>query len=85
MALRFIGIDPPTGQQGSPTIWVDEERGELVLQGWKAGEELEAQCGQATAPGHAPGIPEHEAVIRIPARMVQVLREACDVAEATQL
>lgn len=25
MALRFIGIDPDTGQQGSPTIWVDQE------------------------------------------------------------
>ncbi|MFJ5808196.1 DUF6879 family protein [Streptomyces sp. NPDC093093] len=25
MALRFIGIDPDTGQQGSPTVWVDED------------------------------------------------------------
>ncbi|MFD9376162.1 DUF6879 family protein [Streptomyces sp. NPDC059999] len=28
MALRFIGIDPGTGQQGSPTVWVDEEKGD---------------------------------------------------------
>jgi hypothetical protein len=85
MALRFIGIDPETGQQGSPTVWVDEERGELVLQGWKPGERLEAECAAFEVPGHATGIPAHEAVIRIPARMVPMLREACDVAERTGL
>ncbi|MFJ6790434.1 hypothetical protein [Streptomyces angustmyceticus] len=83
MALRFIGIDPETGQQGSPTIWVDEEKQELVLQGWKPDEELRAECAAFEAPGHAPGIPPHEAVVRIPARMVPMLREACDVAERT--
>ncbi|WP_435218803.1 hypothetical protein [Streptomyces sp. bgisy034] len=81
MALRFIGIDPDTGQQGSPTVWVDEGNRELVLQGWKPTEELRAECARFEAPGHAPGIPAHEAVIRIPARMVPLLREACDVAE----
>ncbi|MGW0706683.1 hypothetical protein ACWD4G_12105 [Streptomyces sp. NPDC002643] len=85
MALRFIGIDPETGQQGSPTVWVDEEQGELVLQGWKPGERLEAECAGFEVPGHTRGIPAHEAVIRIPARMVPMLREACDVAERTGL
>ncbi|MGW1871093.1 hypothetical protein ACWCPS_36810 [Streptomyces mauvecolor] len=85
MALRFIGIDPDTGQQGSPTVWVDEEKRELVLQGWKPDEELEAECAAFEAPGHAPGIPPNEAVIRIPASMVQMLREACDVAERAGL
>ncbi|MBM9618226.1 hypothetical protein [Streptomyces zhihengii] len=85
MALRFIGIDPDTGQQGSPTVWVDEEKGELVLQGWEPDEKLEAECAAFEVPGHAPGIPPHEAVIRIPARMVPMLRKACDVAEGTGL
>jgi hypothetical protein len=85
MALRFIGIDPETGQQGSPTIWVDEEKRELVLQGWRPDRELEAECTTFAAPGHDPGIPAHEAVVRIPARMVPMLREACDVAERTGL
>jgi hypothetical protein len=85
MALRFIGIDPDTGQQGSPTIWVDAEKRELVLQGWKPDKELEAECAAFEAPGHASGIPEHEAVIRIPARMVPMLKEACDVAERARL
>ncbi|WP_392891387.1 hypothetical protein [Streptomyces sp. LN699] len=85
MALRFIGIDPDTGQQGSPTVWVDEEKGELVLQGWKADGDLEAECAAFEVPGHTPGIPQHEAVIRIPVRMVQTLRKACDVAERAGL
>ncbi|MET3983440.1 hypothetical protein [Streptomyces sp. PvR034] len=85
MALRFIGIDPDTGQQGSPTVWVDEGKRELVVQGLKPDEELEAECAAFEAPGHAPGIPPHEAVIRIPARMVPMLREACDVAERAGL
>lgn len=85
MALRFIGIDPDTGQQGSPTVWVDEKNRELVLQGWKPSEQLEALCAAFEVPGHAPGIPPHEAVIRIPVRMVPTLRKACDVAERTGL
>lgn len=85
MALRFIAIDPDTGQQGSVTFWVDDDKAEVVIQGWKADEQLEAECARTTAPGHEPGIPPHEAVVRIPARMVPMLREACDVAERSQL
>lgn len=32
-------------------------------------------------PGHAVGIPDDEAVVRIPARMVPMIREACDAVE----
>ncbi|MGH3734672.1 MAG: hypothetical protein ACRDT6_03470 [Micromonosporaceae bacterium] len=83
--IRFIGIDPQTERQGSPTIWVDAERQELVFQGWKAHEELEAECAAFEVPGHAVGIPADEAVVRLPARMVAMLREACDVAEQAGL
>jgi hypothetical protein len=79
--LQFIGIDPNTGDGESPTVWVDKEARELVLQGWKPSTELEAECARFEAPGHAVGIPDHEAVIRIPARMVPVIREACDAVE----
>ncbi|MBE4790933.1 hypothetical protein [Streptomyces caniscabiei] len=81
MTLRFIGIDPSTGQGESPTVWVDEEKNELVFQGWKPGAELKAECAAFEVPGHAVGIPENEAVIRIPARMVSMIREACDAVE----
>lgn len=36
MALRFVGIDPDSSDGEGPTVWVDEERQELVLQGVEA-------------------------------------------------
>lgn len=83
MTLRFIGIDPDTKTADSPTVWVDEAKGELVFQGWKPSPELEAEAAAFEVPGHAVGIPDDEAVIRIPARMVQMIREACDAVERT--
>ncbi|MGI5443840.1 hypothetical protein ACQEV4_42810 [Streptomyces shenzhenensis] len=85
MTLRFIGIDPNTGTGESPTVWVDESKSELVIQGWKPDRDLEAECAAFEVPGHAVGIPNHEAVVRIPARMVPILRKACDAAERAQL
>jgi len=79
--LRFIGIDPDTKTADSPTVWVDEEKKELVFQGWTPDLELEAECAAFEVPGHAVGIPDGEAVIRIPARMVHMIREACDAVE----
>lgn len=85
MALHFIGIDPETGTNGSPTAWVDQENADIVLQSYIADDETRAQCVQQTAPGHTNGIPAHETVIRIPVRLVPTLREACDAAERAQL
>ncbi|MFF5004701.1 hypothetical protein ACFY3G_17945 [Streptomyces phaeochromogenes] len=85
MPLLFIGIDPKTGDKASPTLWVDQEKKELIFQGFKPGPELEAECAAFEVPGHATGIPEHEAVIRIPARMVKMIREACDAVERADL
>ena len=85
MALRFLGIDPDTGTANSPTVWVDEQREEFVFQGWRPSPELEAECAAVEIPGHAVGIPDGEAVIRIPFRMAQMIREACDVAERAKL
>ncbi|MFD4505521.1 hypothetical protein [Streptomyces sp. NPDC058457] len=85
MRLQFIGIDPDTGKNGSPTAWVDLDSTDIVIQGYTVDETTRDQCVENTAPGHAKGIPDHETVIRIPARLVPVLREACDVAERTQL
>lgn len=82
MDLQFIGIDPNTGGEGSPMVLVEEESADLVLQGIKAEEALEALVGGTEwVTGHTTGIPGHETVIRIPARMVPILRKACDVAE----
>lgn len=82
MALRFVGIDPNTGSGQSPTVWVDEDSGELVIQGWKVTAETFAECGATSVPGHAIGIPDSETVIRVPSRMAAILREACSVVES---
>jgi hypothetical protein len=57
MSLRFIGIDPNTGDKESPTVWGDEERKELVFQGWLPSPALAAECAATEVPGHAKGIP----------------------------
>ncbi|MEU3329956.1 hypothetical protein ABZ709_31215 [Streptomyces albus] len=75
MSLRLIAKDPNTDTGQSPTVWVDEETHELVLQGWKIDAATMAECLKAGV------IPDHEAVVRLPARMIQIIREACDVAE----
>ncbi|MEU3519707.1 hypothetical protein ABZ770_31260 [Streptomyces sp. NPDC006654] len=85
MRLQFIGIDPDTGKNGSPTAWVDLDSRDIVIQSYTADDATRAQCVEHTAPGHAPGIPDHETVIRIPVRLVPILREACDAAERAQL
>ncbi|MCX5174470.1 hypothetical protein [Streptomyces virginiae] len=75
MALRFIGIDPDSDTGQCPTVWVDEDTADVVIQGWKADQALLAQCLETGS------IPDTEDVVRIPARMVAMLREACDDSE----
>lgn len=74
MQLQFIGIDPNTSSGNCPTVWFDKDAGEFVIQGWKADDTMTTECLK-TGP-----IPDHEAVVRLPARMAEILREACDVA-----
>ncbi|MGW0034471.1 hypothetical protein [Streptomyces fungicidicus] len=82
MDLQFVGIDPNTQGNGSPTVWVDADKQEIVVQGWKLDEDVSAKISETEwVPGHEAGIPEHETVVRVPLRMVPILREACDVAE----
>ncbi|MFI2212696.1 hypothetical protein [Streptomyces sp. NPDC020141] len=75
MALRFVGKDPESGDHGSAAAWVDQETKDLVFQGWKADERITDESSKDVP------IPEHEAVIRVPKRMIPLLREALDVAE----
>lgn len=76
---RFIGIDPNTGTGGSPTVWADEAKQEIIIQGWDPDAELTEFCAAFTVPNHAVGIPEGESVVRVPARLIPILREACNV------
>lgn len=79
MAVQFIGIDPDTDRDHCPTVWADPEAQEVVLQGWKPDAATEAACvGSSPANG---GVPDSEAIVRIPARMIPMIREACDAVE----
>jgi hypothetical protein len=81
LALRFVAVDPESGHNGSTTAWVDDVTRDIVLQSYLADDETLGQCAAVRAPDHAPGVPAGEAVVRIPAHLVSMLREACDAAE----
>ncbi|AEN09927.1 conserved hypothetical protein [Streptomyces sp. SirexAA-E] len=68
MALRFVGKDPESGDHGSPAVWVGQES-----------KDDEQTTGESSRDVLIPG---HESVIRVPKRMVPLLREALRVAES---
>jgi hypothetical protein len=71
MSLRFIGIDPDTNGGNCPTVWIDEATGDFILQG------VEVSDGDMLAEVAARSpIPDHERVVRLPARMRDIIREA---------
>jgi hypothetical protein len=73
MSLKFIGIDPDTPGGGCPSVWIDEATGDLIFQG---GEVLDADDrSEITARSRLlPG----ERIVRIPARMRHIVRDALD-------
>jgi len=76
MALLFVGIDPETDTGQCPAVFVDDKTGDLLFQG-----ELVTEAATlAEAVVHSP-LAAHEAVIRMPARMRAIVREALDVSE----
>lgn len=72
MRLRFVGKDPESGDHGCPAVWVDEETKELVIQGVTADANTTALTSQNSP------LPAHESVVRLPQRMIPLLREALD-------
>ncbi|GAB2792764.1 hypothetical protein [Streptomyces daliensis] len=74
MALRFLGISPDTKEDKSPTIWQDEESGDLIIQSWRADAATIKQAKEAgSIPGHSSEVPPEETVIRLPANMLQFI------------
>jgi hypothetical protein len=76
MNIRFVGIDPDTDDDGCPTVWVDTDTSDLLIQSYKANGESTTTCDELS-PAKAP-IPPSETVIRIPKRMIPIIRKACD-------
>ncbi|WP_066950863.1 hypothetical protein [Streptomyces lushanensis] len=82
MQIQFVGIDPDTDEDGCPTVWVDTGTSDLLIQSYTADDESTAEC-HALSPAKAP-IPPTETVIRIPQRMVPIIRKACDELDGIQ-
>ncbi|MGW7303892.1 hypothetical protein [Streptomyces sp. NPDC054829] len=76
MTIHFVGIDPETDEDGCPTVWVGTQTDDLLIQRYKADAETTATC-DALSPARAP-IPPSETIIRIPARMIHIIRKACN-------
>jgi hypothetical protein len=71
MALRFLAIDPETDTDHCPAVFVEEETGDLLFQGWTVtGPATLAEVG-----GHS-RIADGESVVRLPARMQAIIVEA---------
>jgi hypothetical protein len=66
MTLQFLGKDPDSPVNDSPTVYYDETDDSYVLQGYKITDP--AVLAQMT-------IPEHETVIRFPRRMMRFFPE----------
>ncbi|WP_435969351.1 hypothetical protein [Streptomyces sp. Qhu_M48] len=74
MALRFLGIIPNSPDTDSPTIWLDEETGDLLIQSYTATEEEVKACKEiGSISGHSSDVPEHETIIRLPKVMLKFL------------
>ncbi|WP_262058504.1 hypothetical protein [Streptomyces sp. STR69] len=74
MQLEFLGIIPNTPHVDSPTIWLDKETGDLLIQSYKATEDEVAACQEiGSIPGHSTDVPDHETIIRLPKVMRQFI------------
>jgi hypothetical protein len=73
MTVHFIGIDPDTDTGQCPAVFVDDESGDFLFQG----DLITDAATLANVATHSP-IATHEAVVRLPARMRTIIREAID-------
>jgi hypothetical protein len=77
MTLRFVGIDPTTGGGNCPSVWVDGESGDLIIQGWEVTDQHTREEIASRSP-----IADNESVIRVPARMRSMIAAACGIPES---
>lgn len=77
MALRFIAIDPGTDTEHCPAVFIEEETGDLLFQGWTVTD----SATLAEVDSHS-RIADCESVVRLPARMRVITLEALNDAGA---
>lgn len=78
MALVFIAIDPETDTDHCPAVFVEEETGDFLFQGWTVTDAWTlAEVGR-----HSP-VADSESVVRLPGRMRTIILEALSGQVAT--
>lgn len=66
MRARFLGKDPQSGKDGSPTLFATDrtDRKTFLVQGWKVtDDDLLADVGQ---------VPGHEDVVEVPVEILEM-------------
>lgn len=71
MALIFVTIDPETDSDHCPAVFVEEETGDLLFQGWTV-----TDSATLAEVGRRSPIAGNESVVRLPARMRATILEA---------
>lgn len=71
MALVLLAIDPNTGGDHCPAVFVEEETGDLLCQGWTV-----TDVRTLADVGRQSPIADNESVVRLPARMRAIMLEA---------
>jgi hypothetical protein len=80
MRLVFMGIDPDTDADHCPAVFIDEETGDLLFQG----SAVTDPCVLADVARHSQ-IGDDESVVRLPARMKQIILEAVDAGRGSHV
>ena len=79
MPLRFLAIDSETDGVNCPALFVEEETGDLLFQGWTVTDpQTLAESGR-----HSP-LADNESLVRLPARMRKIIMEALHDGAAVQ-
>jgi hypothetical protein len=72
MTLRLAGIGPGTNGDHCPAVFVDEETGDFVFQGWTVTDPVTLADVARRSP-----VADSESVVRLPARMRQIISDLC--------
>ncbi|MQA83021.1 MAG: hypothetical protein GEV10_31985 [Streptosporangiales bacterium] len=68
--IRFLCKNPDSKVENCPAVFVDDETGDLLIQGW-----IETDPATlATAAEHSP-LAENEMIVRLPASMRELILE----------
>lgn len=79
MAIRFLCVDPDTNGGNCPAVFVDDETGDILMQGWVETDPAKlAETAQ-----HSP-LAENEMVVRLPARMRDMILETLSGSRAVR-